>query len=152
MRRTTAPEDWAERLRANGLRVTSGRIAALDYIERHPHSSVAAICRGIETTQPSISQQSVLNIANDLTSRGILRRIDLPDSGSALYETRTDDNHHHVQCVVCHRIEDLDCAIGHAPCVTPEHTHGMRLIEADVTFRGVCADCDATTESAHRAA
>lgn len=145
MQRVTSSAEWADRLRADGLRVTNGRVAALRYIEQHPHSSVAAICNGLADEVASISQQSVHNITHDLTRCGLLRRIDLPDSGSTLYEVRTHDNHHHVQCMVCHRIEDVDCVIGAAPCIAPEHVHGMRLLAADVTFRGVCTDCDTTS-------
>ncbi len=137
-----APAQWGERLRARGLRVTQGRIAALSYLAAYPHSSAADIHTALAEQLPSLSPQSVHNIANDLTEHGILRRIDLPDSGSALYEPFEGDNHHHVQCVVCHRIEDIECVVGAAPCLTPQHAHGMRLLEASVTFRGVCADCE----------
>lgn len=151
-RQTTADAAWADRLRAVGLRATAGRVAALRYLEQHPHSSVAEIRDALAREIPSVSQQSVHNIAHDLTHHGLLRRIDLPDSGSSLYETRTRDNHHHVRCVVCGRIEDVDCATGAAPCLSPEHTHGMRVLEADVTFRAVCADCehDGVPQSAAR--
>ncbi|MGK0715326.1 Fur family transcriptional regulator [Leucobacter sp. W1153] len=138
----TSPERWSELLRQAGLRVTSGRLAALTHIEAHPHSSVAQIHAALARDLPSLSTQSVHNITHDLTAHGILNRIDTPDSGSALYETRTADNHHHVQCIVCHRIEDVDCVVGEAPCLTPHDAHGMRVLEATVTFRGVCAECD----------
>jgi len=139
---TTSPERWSELLREVGLRVTSGRLAALAHIEAHPHSSVSQIHTALAHDLPSMSTQSVHNITHDLTKHGILNRIDTPDSGSALYETRTADNHHHVQCIVCHRIEDVDCVVGEAPCLTPHDAHGMRVLEASVTFRGVCAACD----------
>ncbi|CAG7619291.1 Fur family transcriptional regulator [Leucobacter soli] len=142
------PEHWGETLRAHGMRVTSGRVAALGYLQMHPHSSVADIHGALAGELPSLSQQSAHNIANDLTECGILRRIDLPDSGSARYEMKRGDNHHHVQCVVCQRIEDIDCIVGEAPCLRPEHTHGMRLLEAAITFRGVCADCESRLEPA----
>ena len=136
------PEQWGDRLRERGLRVTQGRIAALGYLAAHPHSSAAEIFAGLSEQLPSLSQQSVHNIANDLTAHGLLRRIDLPDAGSALFEPLRGDNHHHVQCVVCHRIEDVDCAVGAAPCLMPHGDHGMRVLEAAVTFRGVCTDCE----------
>lgn len=145
---TTTPAEWAEQLRAHGLRVTSGRVAALGYIEAHPHSSVSATHAALSKSLPSLSQQSVHNITHDLTDCGLLRRVDLPDAGSALYETRAHDNHHHVQCVVCHRIENIDCEIGVAPCINPDETRGMRLIEATVTYRGVCADCEGSPGAA----
>lgn len=149
MRRNTplSPAARGERLRAHGLRATSGRVAALGYLEEHPHSSAAEIHAALADELPSLSTQSVHNIVHDLTSCGILRRIDLPDSGSALYEPRIGDNHHHVQCIVCHRIEDVPCAVGSAPCLLPGDTHGMRIVEAAVTFRGICPDCDADPHS-----
>lgn len=141
-RTITSPEQWAALLRARGLRVTDGRLDALGRLEEHPHSSAAAIHSMLAEDSPTLSLQSVHNIVNDLTEAGILRRIDPPDSSHALYETRTEDNHHHVQCVDCLRIEDVDCVVGGAPCLSPSHSHGMRLLEAAVTFRGICAECD----------
>lgn len=138
----TSPEQWGTLLRGQGLRVTEGRVDALCYLEAHPHSSAATIHAALTEQSPTLSPQSVHNIVNDLTEAGVLRRIDPPEAGSALFETRTDDNHHHVQCIHCHRIEDVDCVVGGAPCLTPSHSHGMRLLEAAITFRGICADCE----------
>ncbi len=133
---------WGDALRDAGLRVTPGRVAALHYVDSHPHVSVGQIHAALADELPSLSAQSVHNITNDLVEHGIMRRIDLPDTNSALFETRVADNHHHIQCVVCHRIEDIECVVGEAPCLTPGHAHGMRLLEAAVTFRGVCSNCD----------
>ena len=145
---TTTEAQRADRLRATGMRVTSGRVAALGYLEAHPHSRVSEIHAALAGGSPSVSLQSVHNIMNDLTEHGILRRVDLPDSEGALYEVEHLDNHHHVQCVVCKRFEDVECATGLAPCLTPADPSGgergpaMRILEASVTFRGICADCE----------
>lgn len=137
------PEGWGGLLREQGLRATAGRVAALDYLDTHPHSSVADVHAALSGELPSLTLQSVHNIAHDLTDCGLLRRISLPDSGGALYEAHRGDNHHHVQCVVCQRVEDIECVVGEAPCLEPGHTHGMRLLEAAVTFRGICPECEA---------
>lgn len=141
---STPPEKWAELLHERGLKATSGRITALRFIETTPHCTAAVVRTALSQELPALSAQSAHNIVNDLTEVGLLRRIDLPGNGGALYETRTGDNHHHVQCVVCQRIEDVDCIVGQAPCLRPEHTHGMRLLEAAVIFRGICESCEAT--------
>lgn len=133
---------WADRLRAAGLRVTAGRVAVLEHLEAHPHSSAAEVLEVLEPRLPSLSAQSVHNIVHDLTAHELIRRIDLPDSTAVRYETRTHDNHHHVQCVACGRIEDVDCAVGHAPCLTPSDSHGMRVLVAEVIYRGICAECE----------
>ena len=83
--RTEPTDTWVERVRDAGLRATPGRLAALRYINAHPHSSAAEVHAGIRTELPSISMQSVHNVVNDLSARGLLRRIDLPGSGAARF-------------------------------------------------------------------
>jgi len=134
--------EWADVIRAHGLRVTPGRVAALVYIDAHPHVSAADIYRTLREDLPSTSQQAAFNIVHDLHRHDLLRRIDLPDSDGAQYETRTGDNHHHVQCIICGRIEDVDCVVGASPCLEPSDTHGMRILVAEVTFRGICPACE----------
>lgn len=142
----TTDAQRADRLRASGMRVTAGRVAALGYVEAHPHSSASEIHAALADGTPAVSLQSAHNIMNDLTEHGILRRVELPDADGALYELEHLDNHHHVQCVVCRRIEDVECATGLAPCLTPagpaDGGSGMRILEASVTFRGICAACE----------
>lgn len=138
-----SPTEWAELLRATGLKATSGRVATLQYLAEHPHRSATALHGALLSEHPSLSQQSAHNIVRDLTSHGLLRRIELPGSDGALYETRVGDNHHHLVCVQCSRVEDISCAIGEAPCLQPDHAHGMRILEAAVTFSGICAACEA---------
>ena len=59
----------------------------------------------------------------------------------ARYESRTDDNHHHLVCRSCGRIVDIDCTIGAAPCLTPAEDHGFVIDEAEVVFWGLCPSC-----------
>ncbi|GAB3279441.1 Fur family transcriptional regulator [Sinomonas notoginsengisoli] len=133
---------WASALRAHGRRVTKQRLAVLAAVEAHPHSSADAILSAAREELPDITPQSVYVVLGDLTDLGMLRRFEPPHS-PALYETRVGDNHHHAVCSVCGRVEDVDCAVGHAPCLTPSATHGMTIMIADVTYVGVCAECAA---------
>lgn len=114
----------------------------LDFLDQHSHADVDAIFQGVRGSLPTISPQAIHLIVHDLSAHGLIRRVSLPDSASARYETRVDDNHHHVQCVRCGRIEDVDCVVGHAPCLEPTEAHGMRIFEASVVFRGICQDCE----------
>ena len=95
---------------------------------------------------PTLSVQAVHVIVRDLVAAGLLRRIDLPETSSVRYETQTSDNHHHLQCVVCGRIEDVDCVIGEAPCLEPSQTHGMKILFAEVVFGGLCPECEEVVE------
>jgi len=85
-------------------------------------------------------------ILADLTDIDLLRKFEPPGT-PALYETRTGDNHHHAFCVRCGKVEDVDCAVGSAPCLTPSNFHGMALFSADVLYQGVCVDCQTEAEA-----
>lgn len=134
--------DWAQVLRESRLRVTRQRMAALAAIQRNPHCDVQEIWDDIHEDMPTLSVQAIHVIVRDLVVSGVVRRVHLPGMPSVRYETRTGDNHHHVQCVICGQVEDVDCAVGEAPCLQPSQSHGMKIIYAEVVFGGLCPDCE----------
>lgn len=139
----TVTMEAPERLRAAGLRVTVQRVAVLNALTSHPHASADSVHLSLRDTLSGLALPTVHGILGDLTDAGIVRRVNLPDAASALYEVQhADDNHHHLQCVECGRVEDVACAIGAAPCLHPSHDHGMRILEASVTYRAICSDCE----------
>ncbi|MDQ4501727.1 Fur family transcriptional regulator [Sinomonas sp. ASV322] len=144
-------EDWSAALREHGRRVTRQRLAVLDAVERHPHSPADVVLAHAREGLPELTPQSVYVVLGDLTDLGMLRRFEPPHS-PALYETRVGDNHHHAICSSCGRVEDVECAVGHAPCLTPSDTHGMTIMIADVTYLGICSDCAAKQALGHSAA
>lgn len=138
-----APHAASERLRAAGLRVTVQRVAVLDALADRPHVSAESVFSALREKLGGVALPTVHGILGDLTSAGIVRKVSLPDATSALYEVQHEfDNHHHVQCVECGRVEDVACAVGEAPCLHPSHDHGMRILEASVTYRAICSDCE----------
>lgn len=140
---SAAVAQWATALRAHGRRVTRQRLAVLAAVELSPHATTEDIAASVRVELPEITVQSVYVVLADLTALGLLRRIETPHS-PARYETRVDDNHHHAVCTSCGRIEDVDCAVGHAPCLTPQWPAGsspMTIQIADVVYQGLCADC-----------
>lgn len=146
-----APLVWATGLRAAGLRVTKQRLAVLEALHDAPHTTAEDVLTQVRRQLPEITVQSVYTVLNSLTSAGLLRRLDLAGQ-PARYETQPSggsDNHHHAVCTECGRIEDVACAVGHAPCLTPSDTHGMTIQVADVIYQGLCADCASGTSSAH---
>jgi Fur family transcriptional regulator, stress-responsive regulator len=138
-----------DRMRAAGLRVTSGRVAVLRALGDRPHTDAEQLHRMLlSTDDAALTLQAVHNVLGDLTRAGLLRRIE-PERSPALYERRVGDNHHHVVCTSCGAVGDIDCVIGHAPCLTPSDDNGFVIDAADVVFRGLCANCrDASADSA----
>ena len=139
-------EVWSASLRSKGRRVTKQRLAVLRAVQSHPHSNAEEIVTAVRQELPSITVQSVYVILTDLTDIDLLRKFEPPGT-PGLYETRTGDNHHHAFCIRCGKVQDVDCAIGSAPCLTPSDFHGMALISADVLYQGICADCQTEEET-----
>jgi Fur family ferric uptake transcriptional regulator len=132
-----------ELLRSRGLRVTRQRLAVLDVLERdHGHLDVEQITAKVRSRLDSVSVQAVYDVLGALSRAGLARRIE-PAGGPARFERRTGDNHHHIVCRGCGEIADVDCAVGAAPCLDPSQLHGYELDEAEVTFWGLCAGCQA---------
>ena len=127
-------------LRRAGLRVTPGRVEVLAAVETVPHSNADTVWRRVRDRIPGISVQSVHNVLGDLTVVGLLRRIE-PAGSAALYERRIGDNHHHLVCLTCGVVVDVECLHGEAPCLTPDSTAGFQIHTAEITFWGLCATC-----------
>ncbi|WP_295011469.1 Fur family transcriptional regulator [uncultured Microbacterium sp.] len=123
-----------------GLRVTVQRIAVLQALALSPHSSADRLHTAV--TGSGIALPTVHAILGDLVEAGVARRVSLPDADRALFEVEPDDNHHHMQCVRCGRLETVSCSVGAAPCLHPAEDHGMRLLEASVTYRAICRACE----------
>ncbi|WP_305093641.1 Fur family transcriptional regulator [Prescottella sp. R16] len=132
--------DARTRLRDAGLRVTAPRIAVLDMVAAHPHSDADAVATEVRRRLGSVSTQAIYDVLGACVRVGLLRRIE-PAGSPARYETRTADNHHHLVCRSCGTVVDVDCVVGHAPCLEPSDRHGFEIDEAEVVFWGLCPDC-----------
>jgi Fur family ferric uptake transcriptional regulator len=131
---------YKEELRSAALRATSGRVAVLRALESAPHSSADQVYALITDDLPGTSPQAVYMVLNDLARAGLIRKFE-PAGSAALYERRTGDNHHHLVCESCGAVQDVDCVVGQAPCLSPIDGQAFAVREAEVTFWGLCPRC-----------
>uniref|UniRef100_UPI003A869EED Fur family transcriptional regulator n=1 Tax=Leucobacter sp. BZR 635 TaxID=3378705 RepID=UPI003A869EED len=125
----------AARLNAAGLRSTAPRRAVLDALQPGGHLDASEVYERLRGDLPGTSLQAIYGVLTALTEANLVRRV-TPAGGSARYEARVGDNHHHLLCTSCGRIEDVP-----SPCLTPSDTHGFEITTAEVTFHGLCANC-----------
>lgn len=139
--------EFAAALRATGLRVTAPRLGVMAALRSRPHSDTDTIIGMVRQELGAVSAQAVYNVLAALVEVGLVRRIE-PAGSPARYEVRVGDNHHHIVCRACGATTDVDCAVGRRPCLTPSETGGYILDEAEVTFWGLCPDCQTQPEPA----
>ncbi|MCH2156992.1 MAG: transcriptional repressor [Opitutales bacterium] len=130
----------ADLLKSYGLSVTAQRLAVIDALTQSPHATADEVFVVVKAHIGSISRQSVYNALNTLSDQGAIRRFQ-PAGSAARFENRVGDNHHHVVCRKCGVTEDVDCAVGYAPCLQPSNDHGFIIDEAEVVYWGICPSC-----------
>jgi Fe2+ or Zn2+ uptake regulation protein len=138
--------DFEQMLRGADLRVTRPRLAVLDAVHSHPHADTDTVIGAVRERLGEVSHQAVYDVLRALTDAGLVRRIQ-PGSSVARYEARVGDSHHHVVCRSCGAIADVDCAIGHAPCLSASDDHGFAIDEAEVIYWGTCPACSSARPS-----
>lgn len=141
-----AVDELERMLRGANLRVTRPRVAALAAVHAFPHADTATVIGRVREELGDVSTQAVYDVLHALTSAGLLRKIQ-PEGSVARYEARVADNHHHVICRSCGAIADVDCAVGHAPCLDASDDHGFVIDEAEVIYWGTCPDCRTASPS-----
>lgn len=134
------PVDTDTLLRRHGMNVTAQRLAVLRAVSDRPHSTADDFHRIVQADIGAISRQAVYDTLGALTDKGLVRRIQ-PAGSPARYENRVGDNHHHLICRTCGRMVDVDCAVGHTPCLTAADDSGYEIDEAEVVYWGRCPQC-----------
>ncbi|PWH06617.1 transcriptional repressor [Brachybacterium endophyticum] len=138
--------DLADDLRSAGLRVTAPRLATLAVVAERQHAEADEIAAAVRERLGTVSRQAVYDVLHALTDAGLLRRVATGARHAARYEIHRHDNHHHMVCRVCGRLEDVPCTTGEAPCLTPSDDLGFDIEVAEVLFRGVCSACRTASE------
>ncbi|GAB6897054.1 Fur family transcriptional regulator [Kineosporia succinea] len=136
--------DFEAQLRSASLRVTRPRLAVLTALHEHPHVDTDTVISLVRAELPTVSHQAVYDVLRALTDARLIRKIQ-PTGANARYETRVGDNHHHVVCRSCGAIADVECAVGHTPCLTASDDHGFVVDEAEVVYWGTCPQCSAAS-------
>lgn len=127
-------------LRERGLQVTAQRLAVLRAVSARPHGTAEEVEELARAELGAVSRQAVYDALAVLTEANLIRRIQ-PARSPARYEDRVGDNHHHLVCRGCGRMEDVACAVGARPCLDASEDHGFVIDEAEVIHWGLCPAC-----------
>jgi len=133
-------------LRQKGLRVTTQRVAVLEYLASTPrHPTAEDTSRAVNRALPTASRASVYNVLHSLRRAGLIRELVFDDA-----VTRYDANgekHHHFVCRCCGAVEDVEWEM--LPAAPRRHLPDGRTVEAwAVTLRGLCPPCARRERSA----
>ncbi len=134
--------DFPTSLRARNLKVTPARVAVLTVLSRSkkPLTVEEILARLGEGTT---DQATVYRMMKSFQAKSIVRQVDF-EHGHAHYELAGAREHHHLVCVSCGRVEDVE------GCPIEEHYAGVlkKLPEFSEIYRhtlelfGLCRACE----------
>jgi len=126
--------------RQKDLKITPQRRVIFELLaEDDSHPTADKIYQRVLSVMPEVSRTTVYNTLRELVALGELTTVeDLNESG-----TRYDTNgnyHHHLFCIRCHALIDISRDFMGVE-LSPEETEGYRIVRSQVTFYGICPDC-----------
>lgn len=126
--------------RERGLPVTVQRRYVLEaLLDSDLHPSAEQLFQTVKKTVPRISLATVYRVLDLLVDMDLARKTCSPGS-QCRYDAKVH-RHHHLVCLSCDRMVDLeDPSLNDIPLPDRKET-GFRLVDYSVQFRGTCPDC-----------
>ncbi len=108
-KKTAIEEELRSALEASGQRFTAQRAAVYSYLRSvTSHPTADEIFTRVREDIPDISLATVYKALEAFVSAGAAQKLEF-GGGPARYDGRTDD-HHHVRCIQCGSVRDIDDA------------------------------------------
>jgi len=134
------------KLRTRGRRVTpQRRVIVQVLLENGSHLTADQVLRRARCELPDISPATVYNTLHELAALGVLRELDL---GLGLDERRYDiatEEHDHLVCLQCGRVEDVPRRDALASSIRQDHD--FDVVDRRVIYLGYCPECASEREA-----
>lgn len=131
------------------LIMTDQRRVILEELRRlKSHPTADEIYSRVRKRIPNISLGTVYRNLETLSRVGIIRKLEL--AGSQKRFDGTVENHYHVRCLVCDRVDDLPIDPILAIDEAVRAVRGYRIISHRLEFVGICPRCAADRGSESR--
>ncbi len=138
--KTAATTNFQRLLRKSGYKVTTSRLLVLNILEKEKNPISAQDI--IDLLGQQIDQATVYRILKTFEEKGLIRQTDLRHN-HAHYEIFRNDEHHHLICLLCGKMEDVhDCEVSEAHTTVLKHSkHFSEIKQHSLEFYGVCRLC-----------
>jgi len=126
-----------------GLRITGPRKAfASVLLEATKPLSAKAILEKLKGKQVIVNKTTVYREIERLEKLGMLRGIELGDR-QKYYELTLSDHHHHLVCVECESVEDVDLNESALSKQEKQFTEekNFKVLRHSLEFFGICQKC-----------
>ena len=103
------------------------------------HATADEIYAYVSQEHPRIGRGTIYRNLNILAEEGKIRKLKIPDGPDCFDHNCTE--HHHMRCVCCGRLFDVDLKPLPKLDDLIRDPQGMELHDYHILFKGVCPDC-----------
>lgn len=138
---TMNSHDCKEELREVDLRATPARLAVMNWLEKTSKPvDASSIIDYLNSNGIKTDPATVFRMMNTLTQKGIIMPIQFYE-GKTRYELSSKDDHHHLICDKCGKVEDVSDKI--IPTLEKEIRvkRNFKVLRHSLEFFGVCKSC-----------
>jgi Fur family transcriptional regulator, ferric uptake regulator len=138
----TTGQDWREKLRGSGYRLTPQRELILDAVDRLGHATPDEVLVEVRKHSTAVNMSTVYRTLEVLEELGLVRHAHLSDRAPTYHSVR-DHEHFHLVCRNCHRVISVDPDVLQPLVTRLRHDHGFEPDVGHLTVHGTCHDCEA---------
>lgn len=126
--------------RDHGLPVTVQRRTILEVLaERDDHPTADQVWESVKERLPDVSRTTVYRVLDTLVKLRLA--VKAPHSGGTVrFDPRTE-RHHHLVCIECDKVIDLESRALDGVRLPDTRRLGFEADDFSIYVRGVCADC-----------
>ena len=135
-------------LKANGLKITTQRIAIMEVLEERPNEHLTAeeIYECVKAKYPEIGLATVYRTIQLLSELNLIDKLNL-DDGFVRYEIGKQGNgesnhhHHHLICLGCGKVLTFQDDLLETLEQKIQNTMEFQIVDHEVKFYGYCENC-----------
>ena len=123
-----------------GVPLTEQRRTVLEVVlRREDHPTADQVYEAVQARIPRISRRTVYRVLDTLAEMGLIRRVHHP--GAATRFDGKTHRHHHLVCIRCNRIVDLESSSLDEVPLPKGKPQGFEIHDFSVQLIGMCRDC-----------
>ena len=106
-------------------------------VKSHPTADEIYVM--VRKSVPHISLGTVYRNLEILSEKGFVQKLEC--AGNQRRYDGNPENHHHIRCRICGRVEDIDSSAVTSFSFAPEKISGFEVLKTRFLFIGVCENC-----------
>ncbi len=129
----------------NIARMTNQRRIIIEELSKvRTHPTAMEVFEMARKRLPRISLGTVYRNLEVLTETGAIQKLET--AGSQMRFDGTVEDHYHIRCVSCGRVDDVDSPISQRLADKRTRVQGYKILWHKVEFVGVCPECQQKKE------